>query len=169
VQAVENPFRFPGQYYDSETGLHYNYFRYYDPTIGRYVTPDPIGLKGGINLFVYTANNPVNRIDPIGHGPVAVGACVVLTISDAVYTGYTLNKLQKEVEKLRVEKRKLNKACENKNLSAKELENLFNQINEIDKQIIKKLSEETRTEIIGIYAGGPVLAIFCAASPFLPF
>jgi len=51
IQTVENPFRFPGQYYDSETGLHYNYFRYYNPQTGRYITPDPIGLEGGINLF----------------------------------------------------------------------------------------------------------------------
>jgi RHS repeat-associated protein len=53
IQTVENPFRFPGQYYDSETGLHYNYFRYYNPQTGRYITPDPIGLEGGINLFTY--------------------------------------------------------------------------------------------------------------------
>ena len=66
IQIVENPFRFPGQYYDQETGLHYNYFRYYDPTTGRYVTPDPIGLDGGINLWAYTANNPTNWIDPFG-------------------------------------------------------------------------------------------------------
>ena len=58
--------RLPGQYYDQETGLHYNYFRYYDSTTGRYVTPDPIGLEGGINLFVYAANSPANRIDARG-------------------------------------------------------------------------------------------------------
>ena len=58
--------RFPGQYYDQETGLHYNYFRYYNPQTGRYITPDPIGLWGGINLFSYTANNPVSFIDPRG-------------------------------------------------------------------------------------------------------
>ena len=66
IQTVENPFRFPGQYYDQETGLHYNYFRYYNPQTGRYITPDPIGLEGGINLFAYTAGNPVNFIDPYG-------------------------------------------------------------------------------------------------------
>jgi len=64
--AVVNNFRFAGQYYDDETGLHYNYHRYYDPKIGRYLTPDPIGLKGGINLFVYAGNNPINAIDPYG-------------------------------------------------------------------------------------------------------
>jgi RHS repeat-associated protein len=51
IQTVENLFRFPGQYYDQETGLHYNYYRYYNPPIGRYITPNPIGLKGAINLW----------------------------------------------------------------------------------------------------------------------
>ncbi len=66
IQTVENPFRFPGQYYDQETGLHYNYFRYYNPQTGRYITPDPIGLWGGVNLFLYVDNNSVNYIDPVG-------------------------------------------------------------------------------------------------------
>jgi RHS repeat-associated protein len=65
IQTIENPFRFPGQYYDSETGLHYNYFRYYNPQTGRYINPDPIGLEGGINLFAYVVN-PINWIDPEG-------------------------------------------------------------------------------------------------------
>jgi RHS repeat-associated protein len=66
IATVENPFRFPGQYYDGETGLHYNYHRYYNPPIGRYITPDPIGLEGGINLFAYAGNNPIRVIDPLG-------------------------------------------------------------------------------------------------------
>lgn len=57
---------FPGQYYDQETSLHYNWNRYYDPTTGRYVTPDPIGLEGGVNLFVYVQNNPTIYIDLFG-------------------------------------------------------------------------------------------------------
>jgi len=64
--SVVNNFRFAGQYYDSETGLHYNYHRYYNPKTGRYLTPDPIGLAGGINLFVYSENNPINLVDPWG-------------------------------------------------------------------------------------------------------
>ncbi|OPY73987.1 MAG: tRNA(Glu)-specific nuclease WapA precursor [Syntrophorhabdus sp. PtaU1.Bin002] len=66
VNAIENNLRFPGQYYDQETGLHYNRHRYYDPKTGRYVTPDPIGLEGGINLYPYSLNSPVNRIDSLG-------------------------------------------------------------------------------------------------------
>jgi len=59
-------FRFPGQYYDQETGLHYNYFRYYDPRTGRYLTPDPIGLLGGVCLYTFADLNPINYIDSFG-------------------------------------------------------------------------------------------------------
>ena len=57
---------FPGQYYDKETGLYYNNRRDYDPFRGRYMQPDPIGLAGGINPYLYAANNPLSYIDPSG-------------------------------------------------------------------------------------------------------
>jgi len=72
---------FAGQYYDAETDLHYNYFRTYDPSTGRYITSDPIGLDGGINTYLYAYANPTKFIDPTGEfglgGAVAVVTGVV--------------------------------------------------------------------------------------------
>lgn len=65
AEPVEQNLRFQGQYFDEETGLHYNRFRYYDPDVGRFVSQDPIGLEGGDNLYQY-APNPVAFIDPGG-------------------------------------------------------------------------------------------------------
>lgn len=66
-KLVVNNVRFPGQYYDEETELHYNMMRYYNPKMGRYLRVDPIGFSSGdVNLYTYCLNNPVNMADPYG-------------------------------------------------------------------------------------------------------
>ena len=67
-----NPFRYKGYYFDSETNLYYLQTRYYDPSIGRFISPDSIDYLNnesvdGLNLYAYCGNNPVNRFDPSGH------------------------------------------------------------------------------------------------------
>ncbi|OOV95285.1 type IV secretion protein Rhs, partial [Pseudomonas sp. MF6394] len=65
VGKVDNPLRFQGQYFDAESGLHYNRHRYYNPDTGRYLTPDPVKLAGGINGYQYVPN-PTGWVDPLG-------------------------------------------------------------------------------------------------------
>ncbi|MCU0122215.1 RHS repeat protein [Pseudomonas sp. B2M1-30] len=65
VNEIDNPLRFQGQYFDTETGLHYNRHRYYNPGTGRFLTPDPIKLAGGLNSYQYVPN-PTGWVDPLG-------------------------------------------------------------------------------------------------------
>ena len=60
--------RYPGQYSDEESGLHYNRFRYYDPRVGRYISADPVGQWDDTNVYAYVGNDSINGIDPYGLG-----------------------------------------------------------------------------------------------------
>lgn len=85
--------RFPGQYYDKESGLHYNWFRYYDPAVGRYIKSDPLGIIAGVNTYGYVLQNPIVNTDEngliCGHGLCIAGAL-------ALYGGY---QYYKKIEK----------------------------------------------------------------------
>jgi len=91
IETITCNIRFKGQYSDAETGLHYNVKRYYNPLTGMYLTPDPIGLEGGINLYPYVKNNPINYIDPTGEfifvgTAIAVGGAYTATMALADIT-----------------------------------------------------------------------------------
>lgn len=91
--TINSNLRFPGQIEDIETGLHYNYRRYYDPSTGRYITQDPIGLAGGNNQYRYVDANPANLSDPTGECPqcaafaVCMASCGLTTAAQNAITG----------------------------------------------------------------------------------
>ncbi|MGP3593654.1 RHS repeat-associated core domain-containing protein [Vagococcus sp. WN89Y] len=75
ASRIDNPLRFQGQYFDAETGLHYNRYRYYDPAIAAYISQDPIGLAGGINTYGYV-RGPFTWIDPLGLSDCGIAGAV---------------------------------------------------------------------------------------------
>lgn len=84
--------RFPGQYYDLETNLNYNYYRYYDSSRGRYITSDPLGILAGINSYTYVSGNPILGIDPLGLEPpsdVPIGVDIYKNIAEAKEMSYS--------------------------------------------------------------------------------
>ena len=87
VRTIDQAIRFPGQYFDEETGLHYNRFRYYSPHLGRYISRDPLRHASGLNLYAYVLNDPVNAADPLGLGfwsSVAKGCAIVAAVAVGV-------------------------------------------------------------------------------------
>ena len=131
---LHQPIRMQGQQYDEESGLHYNRHRYYDPAIGRYITQDPIGLDGGMNLYTYP-HNPLQMVDPLGLNPAAgalaggavggpvgavIGGLIGLAATVGLFSMASSNTMTGEDE---------NQEAQN-NRKAKEYENYKNRCNE---------------------------------------
>jgi RHS repeat-associated protein len=97
---IHQPFRLPGQYYDDESGLHYNVARYFDPRLGRFLTQDPLRVSGGagLNFYLYCDGDPLNKCDPTGELiPILVGVGILAAIGiGAAINGYREYRRQQE-------------------------------------------------------------------------
>jgi RHS repeat-associated protein len=92
--SVNQPFQFSTKPYDDKTGLSYYGYRFYVPSLGRWLTRDPLGEIGGINLYGFVGNNPVNLIDPLGLWTASVGASFTLqfgSFSATFSAGYVMD------------------------------------------------------------------------------
>jgi RHS repeat-associated protein len=101
TEGIANPYTYTGREYDAESGLYYYRFRYYDASVGRFLSEDPIGFAGGINFYTYVGNNPLNFVDPLGLQKNKFGKCVKKCINkllvDPVKYALTLLELQSAV------------------------------------------------------------------------
>lgn len=99
--TISTVLRLPGQIEDAETGLHYNYRRYYDPATGRYISADPIGFAGGLNSYRYASADPVNLIDPTGEFAFLIPVGAAAASAAKVYAGCVAScMLQDQAEKV---------------------------------------------------------------------
>ncbi|KXK71746.1 type IV secretion protein Rhs, partial [Pseudomonas monteilii] len=92
VNNVDQNLRFQGQYFDDETGFHYNLFRFYEPEVGRFIAQDPSGILGGDNLYAY-APNPISWLDPAGLSPSKLLAAAMAKAGNTVPPGYAAHHL----------------------------------------------------------------------------
>ncbi len=92
-EIISNNIRFQGQYFDEETGLHYNRYRYYSPYVGRFISKDPIGLLGGYNRYQYDPS-AVGWIDPLG-----LAKKEICKASDVSWKGFSAGQLAEHYNK----------------------------------------------------------------------
>jgi len=176
TSTIENPLRFPGQYYDQETQLHYNYFRDYDPAIGRYITSDPIGLAGGINTYSYVLNNPLKYTDPLGLSVVLGSVCTAVGAALTAQTIYDVNQYQNQVNKLNAQiknlkaQRKKGDQCDDPSLDKSN--DFLDQLIENEIQNLRDQIQNLTSGVLpGLIVGGAIsgaVNVGCIAAWMIP-
>ena len=141
IAKIEFNLRLPGHYFDVETGLHYNRYRYYDPEIGRYIQADPIGLGGGNNLYAY-CHNPLVEVDVRGLDP-KCGGSKSTNNKDKEKTDRILDNMKGLKSKVIVEKRRKGETALD---AAKRKANEFSK----DHSDTNQLSDNQKKKIPGV-------------------
>jgi RHS repeat-associated protein len=165
VEAIANPFKYVGAFgvMDEGNGSFYMWARYYDPEVGRFINKDPIGFAGGLNLFQYVANNPVNKIDPEGEGLLLMGVCIgafALSGASTVYSVYELNKEAEPIEEKMTALLKRSKKCED----VEEMGKILGEFEKLSKQLDRIARNKVKEEL----KGGLILfviTVLCLAFP----
>jgi len=103
--------RFPGQHYEPESGLHQNWMREYMPGYGRYAQADPIGQRGGLNLYEYSRSAPTRFTDRTGEGPIGLGICIAAGAVDLLSTWYDWSTLSERLTRLQDHLKQAEKMC----------------------------------------------------------
>jgi RHS repeat-associated protein len=164
-EGIPNPFKYVGGFgvMDEGNGLFYMRARYYDPEVGRFINKDPIGFAGGLNLFQYVANNPVNKIDPEGEGLLLMGVCIgafALSGASTVYSVYELNKEAEPIEEKMTALLKRSKKCED----VEEMGKILGEFEKLSKQLDRIARNKVKEEL----KGGLILfviTVLCLAFP----
>jgi len=147
---------------DHESGLHYNWHRYYDPATGRYLTPDPIGFSGGdLNLYSYVFQNPVNLTDPSGNGPFTSALCFTVDLTGAYVNALEFNGAVDAINSIENLISKINDSCE---LSQSQKTAWITEL-ELKKNLILQQAQNQVTK--SFYVGLPAAAV-CAGLFFTP-
>ncbi|MBA3582893.1 MAG: hypothetical protein H0W44_10645, partial [Gammaproteobacteria bacterium] len=161
-ESNKNTAQYTGRDNDN-TGLYYYRARYYAPELKRFISSDPIGLRGGLNTYEYVGGDPVNYIDFSGNGRIAAGVCIAIAAYDAYSTGRDINDLEQKINKMKPEIKRLQAKCGSGSGTPED----FERLNDLNQELAKVMSDYVRAEMMG-YIPSIITGLGCMALVYVP-